>query len=66
MSTGDMTCWTCEKCGCVVWADKYHVCPQGSPAQPQTYATYQHNYMDILERIEQSLLRIEKLLEKEL
>ena len=67
MSTGDMTCWTCEKCGCVVWADKYHVCPQGSPAQPVACtATYQPDYQAILERIEQSLLRIEKLLEKEL
>ena len=64
LTTGDMTCWTCEKCGCVVWADKYHVCPQGSPAQPVSY--YQPDYQAILERIEQSLLRIEKLLEKEL
>ena len=59
--------WRCDKCWAYVLEGDYHVCPQGPPAQPVSYsATYQPNYYTILERIEQSLLRIEKLLEKEL
>ena len=67
MDTTAVDYWICEKCGYVVKAGEYHVCQYGQPAQPVTYsATYQPNYYTILERIEQSLLRIEKLLEKEL
>ena len=55
--------WICEKCGYVVRMGEYHACP---PAQPVSYPAYQPDYYTLLERIEQSLLRIEKLLEKEL
>lgn len=62
-----MSYWVCPKCGAYVQSGEYHVCFQESPVQPVTYSTtYQPNYLTILERIEQSLLRIEKLLEKEL
>lgn len=66
-NTAGETYWVCEKCGYVIKAGEYHVCPQGPPAQPVSYsATYPPKYLTILERILESLLRIEKLLEKEL
>ena len=56
--------WFCEKCKqWIVWGTT-HVCPLEQPVSYYPY--YQPNYQDILERIEQSLLRIEKILEKEL
>lgn len=58
-----MSYWVCPKCGAYVQSGEYRVCQYGTTAQT---ATYQPNYLTILERIEQSLLRIEKLLEKEL
>ena len=59
--------WRCDKCWAYVLEGDYHVCPQEPPAQPVTYFPYyQPNYLPTLESIERSLLRIEKLLEKEL
>lgn len=67
MDTTAVDYWIWEKCRYVIKAGEYHVCPQGPPAQPVSYsATYPPNYLTILERILESLLRIEKLLEKEL
>jgi len=63
MNTAGEIYWVCEKCGQTIKAGEYHVCPQ----KPATYSTtYLPNYYTVLERIEQTLLRIEKLLEKEL
>jgi len=63
MNTVGETYWVCEKCGRTIKAGEYHVCPQ----EPATYSvTFPPDYYTTLERIEQILLRIEKLLEKEL
>lgn len=58
-TTGGPKYWTCMLCGRVVKSGEQHLC-KGRAAFPETY---QPNYHVILERIEQSLLRIEKLLE---
>ena len=59
--------WICDRCGAAVPYSEYHVCWARQTTSPvASWPTYQPNYLPTLERIEQSLLRIEKLLEKEL
>ena len=57
-----MNYWNCERCGQKVFFEGKHCCPN-----PPTYwHAPEVPILPVLERIEQSLLRIEKLLEKEL
>lgn len=57
-----MNYWICERCGQRVFFDWKHCCP----GPPTYYGTPETLIVPILERILESLLRIEKLLEKEL
>lgn len=65
METG-ISYWLCDRCGSYVKQDEYHVCCHTCPPLGSWTGSNADYILRVLERIEQSLLRIEKLLEKEL